>query len=642
MGSMNSNERTLQSSFTGKRYEQIKEFMINIWRSKAKYKVLMARRAFNLNYAFMEACAVQNDERYIVDNIISNTALLLCAEEIAEYYRQSKQFPRILIADDLLLHGRGIIKLLNNFENLIVEFLSKKNIEEEKAVIHEKLFSAVNIYVFAQNKEGVLINQRYALKSEQYLPLNELRGLSQEISNALQVCGIANTSYVLSVDLPAYLSKKMYYDNDLADSSYLFRYRGNSMLYYYKYDKSLLKTIRASFPVDCSRNGEMLTGLVLFGDVLSADFDELCKRIAFRLSTVIPYSRIVEILHYSNKKLARPKAQLVSFLLSIECLVEFCREEISADSTELYSILLRSDYSKIASNFDKASEIKYEITELFRSICFMNKFKDDFSEVLSEYVQTMRGFEKESFPFLYSNGGWLHSAMESSKLYEQAEDIFYEVGINAECAAASYLQGYKKFDPDSPGSDAIRLNQYLSIMNHRDVDSVTSIGCILGLMDSGLLSMNLERNQETIECVLKAGELATYVLPRRFSVFIPAFAIVERYFQKRKVDLKVAISSFIDYLQDHCYKQGESIRRDDREQLKKLKESKGILLYMYMAGQLFQDWDTELLTVGDRIASIEEQYGIYRPVQYQEEIRDEFLRKRHYAFCARLFIHSDE
>ena len=80
-------------------------------------------------------------------------------------------------------------------------------------------------------------------------------------------------------------------------------------------------------------------------------------------------------------------------------------------------------------------------------------------------------------------------------------------------------------------------------------DGVKSIGCLFELMDSGLLSMNIERGQNSIQCVLKSGELAMYVIPRRFSTFIPALAIVEEGAQKRNIDLKIAIGRFIDYLQ---------------------------------------------------------------------------------------------
>ncbi len=640
-GGCSPNEELLQSSFRGKRYDQIKEFMVNIWKSKAKYKIFMARRAFNLNYAFMEACGVQKDDSYQVDNIISNTAFLLCAEELADYYRRMGEFPRILIADDLLFHGRGIIKLLDNFASLVVEFLGGSDAKVEKSIVHEELFSAINIYVFAQNREGVLLDCHYALKAERYIAMNELRGLSQQISSALQKCGIANTSYVLSAVLPAYRSKDLKDDVDSSGKLY-FQYRGYSQPYYYKYSDKMLKTIRTSVPVNSRRLDKMFTSLVIFGDIPLNGFNDLCEDIAEQFETIVPSSRIAEILRYHSDMLVRPKAQLLAFLLSIESFADFCREKMYMEGVELYNVFLRSDFKKIITNFDKLSALRFEVMELFENICYGGADGCTIASKMVDYVQDIRGMEEykqESHASFKT--GYVEDAEENSSLCDTAEDIFYEVGINAECDASNYVRKRKAFKPTPHGSDVIRLNQYLSIMN-RKTDSVKSIGCVFELMDSGLLSMNLERNQGSIQCVLKSGELAMYVLPRRFSVFVHALAIVERTAQKRAEDIKIAISRFIDYLQDYCYEDGRNAEDKDRALLAKLKESKGILLYTYVSGQFFQDWDTELLTEGDRIASIVGQYGGYRPGKYQTELWDEIQRKNHYAFCAKMFIHSDK
>ena len=125
MEAVRSNEKLVRSSFSEEEYGKLLQFFQGIWQSNAAYKVFMARRAFNLNFAFMEIKDVQYKDEYKVEGIMSNTALLLCAEEIADRYRLTGHFPRIIIADDLLIHGRGIMKLIDNLECLLVEFLKK-------------------------------------------------------------------------------------------------------------------------------------------------------------------------------------------------------------------------------------------------------------------------------------------------------------------------------------------------------------------------------------------------------------------------------------------------------------------------------------------------------------------------------------
>ena len=48
-----------------------------------------------------------------------------------------------------------------------------------------------------------------------------------------------------------------------------------------------------------------------------------------------------------------------------------------------------------------------------------------------------------------------------SECYEFAEDIFYEIGIDAEYDANTYLATGKPFNPKKPGYDMITLLQYL-------------------------------------------------------------------------------------------------------------------------------------------------------------------------------------
>ena len=64
----------------------------------------------------------------------------------------------------------------------------------------------------------------------------------------------------------------------------------------------------------------------------------------------------------------------------------------------------------------------------------------------------------------------------------------------------------------------------MHIMNRKDSDIGKSIGCLFCLMDCGLVSMNSEtigeENGQKVRTVLKAGEMATYILPERFMILM--------------------------------------------------------------------------------------------------------------------------
>lgn len=648
MEDLRGSEQIIRSSFDADVYDELQGFFQNVWQSKASYKVFMARRAFNLNFAFMGMMDAQYVQEYRTDDIMSNTALLLYAEEIAEYYKAMDRFPSILIVDDLLIHGRGIIKLISNLESLVTEYINVGRIQKEsQEKIHRRLLVALNIYVFARNAEDILLDERFALRAVMRLIPRDLKRLSQQISRALQQCAVANTSYVLSASLPSSFFRDEYFDAQKFDGNSLFQYRGNSLRYYYRNTNNrILETIRFYLDDENDFVKHKVTALVVFGDVSysEGDFDQLCKEVADRLKVIIPYSRIVEILNYKQERLVRPRAQMLSYLLSILCFVDFCREKLSFDSNSLCGVLLQSDYGKIAANFGRAKRIQCELVQLFRYISHDDDLKKNIFAILEKGTDELALMHMGNAGKEYQIGRWTQvdesvGIMPSERIGEMAEDIFYEVGMNAEYRANQYIQTRTPFMVSKPGNDIIRLNQFLRLMRSDGVDEASSIGYVLSLMDSGLFAMNLELDQagQRAQCVLKAGELSTFVLPRRFSVLVPALSVVERGYLRKGNDKKSVVSKFIDFLGVYCPMRGDC-GEEDFELLDKLKRSKASLLYMYAAGQSFQDWNVDLLTQEERYFHGRDGTGKFDNARYLSWESNEKRRENYYSYCARMFL----
>lgn len=648
-------EHLLRTSFTEAEYDLLARFFQDVWLSDAAYKVFMARRAFNLNYAFMDVMSAQYGAEYKTEGIISNTALLLCAEEIAEYYRMTESFPKIILVDDLLIHGRGIMKLMDNLECLVADFLRDvQGCNVSRQSIHSKLVGAVSIYVYGQNTDGVLLDKQFSLKCVTRLPAGELKGLSQRISRALQRCGVANTSYVLSGELPWDFFRQEY-DRGF-DRGVLFPYRGNTLRYYYRNSGSgIMETIRFYRAGDgCFPRG-IVTSLAVFGDIPyqrddpHCAFNDLCRSVAGEIRQIIPYSRIAGILSYEEECLVRSRAQMLAYLLSIFGYCRFYQEKVSDNPQTIYKALLQSDYQKIASNFDRPKKLQLEMVQLFNYVSQGGPLCARMYEQLERCAGGLgRGLQgspdscQVASKWRPGSTGETHLSVET--LHEIAEDVFYEVGMNAECDANQCIQQQSKFDTSRPGSDFIRLEQYLAIMERRGFDVSSSMGCALNLMDSGLLAMNLDldASRGAVQCILKAGELSTFVLPRRFSVFVPALSIVERGCAKIESSRRVAVSRFIDYLQGHCYQQDGADCPEDTALLKKLRRSKVSLLYMYVAGQSFQDWDVNLLTDEDRLSHGVDELGNFSQERYSAWVANESKRIRYYNYCARTFLHAEK
>lgn len=650
---LSNDKRELNTYFDSDDYEKLCIFFKKIWSSKASYKVIMARRGFNLNYLFIKELKARYNENYNVDDIISNTALLFQAKEIADYYRIMKEFPEILIVDDILIHGRGIAKLIFDFEKLVIDYLEDTNFIIDYETVHKDLLSAINIYVFAQSEKGILLDNSYAVMSDKILSDKNLIILSQQISRALQQFDIANTSYVLSAELPwSFCREELERDNYFNRNTF-FQYRGNTLKYYYKEEGNILETIRFYYSYKTRSYKRIATSLTIF-DIPSKndEFDDLCGWVAQQILNIIPGSRLASLFLLPKKGLARPKAQLLSFLLSILSYIEFFREKISNDSEYIYLGLIRSDYLKIASNFDKLKMIRFEILRLFEYFSESEEVKNSFFMEVQKYTEkNNENLNTEWNENLFQVGKSCESEYSNehvSDIHEIAENIFYEIGLDAEYEAYQCQKGNIYLDIKNRSSceclDTIRLDQYYSYMRLYEILDSESIGVLLNLMDSGLLAMNMEFDSfnQNIQCVLKAGELSTFVIPRRLMVFIPALSLVESAVFDSSINVKDIIEEFIEYLYRRIYNQffsddGE-VNQDHIEDMDLLESATAQLLDIYDVGKNIQDWDISLLTEEEYFSHGIDELGNYSGMMQKEwmiEINDKI---QYYKLFAQEFL----
>lgn len=102
----------------GKNYYNLTlDFFKSIWETSARYKVFMSGRCLNLMYTFYQI-EYSNLSENVGKTIYSDTALLANAKEIAADYKKYNFFSRIIIVDDILVHGRTISVLLQSLQNL--------------------------------------------------------------------------------------------------------------------------------------------------------------------------------------------------------------------------------------------------------------------------------------------------------------------------------------------------------------------------------------------------------------------------------------------------------------------------------------------------------------------------------------------
>lgn len=608
--------RRLGESFLRDEYDGLARFFHNIWKKPHTYVVLFARRCLNLNEIFMQAYASECDMDCNREQIISNSALLLYSDEIADYYHEWGRFPSILIVDDMIYHGRGIVKLLHNLEELVlarVEEIRRCELtKDERYYVHRDLASTIDIYAYCVNQQSLLIddvNLRH-LDAETKRYTSELRKLSQQISKFLQAVDEPNTSYVLS--------SAQYLDFGLQSKNWLkqsWSYRGSqqdmffcvSSLHYAS--TGFLPSVRIHKKYGDFTSPEVkLTALVILGNVTTEKISKICRDIINVLQNydLNRFQTVSRILKSENILHQKARMQFLSFLLSVICLRHFyCDMGLAKTGPEIKSI----DLNKVACNFARRNDIYFELFELYGQL---NLWQD--LELL-----LYRAFSDSAEPFLSRLPKYWETNQNflTDNINSEVELLFSNIGMKSEESAWHTVNSLKRFRLEMLGEDLIPLDQYIAEISHRksttDISEISAISCMLAQMDNGLMSMNIEAaplyfesNFSKLCCVLKAGELATFVMPRYYHQFIPALALVERECWRLVTDRKNAVEQFIHELpekfpspteQSEDVTEALAVEANAYANLKK--NGSAFVSRLYACGQSLNGWNIDLVTMDD-------------------------------------------
>lgn len=586
----------LGESTLRRHYGQLYFFYQKMWKQPYSFIIMNARRCFNLNFIFMKVYgkAVPN-----ADRIISNNALALYAEEFASCYMRRQRFPSALIVDDLALHGRSLSRLLAELEELIIAELLSLTGElsrDERYYVRRSLASAVEINIYAANVQPLLIEDIYRqkLKCEYRMYAKSLRSLSQQISTFLQKADVPNTSYVLSCqvgNIPTpgqnWLEESWSYRGAKHQVFFAREFRAQEM--------NFLPTVR--FRRDfLQKDGprQWLTSMPLFGALDREELSHICGK-AFELLHEERFPWFRYILKREHPLLQKQRAQLLSLMLSMSWLVRFLEDSGGKFTTK------DSDIGKIARNFGKFDEVLPELEDLATDVVLLQKLHEALTDEVRAHAHS---FLREP---PHSCEGRECEEKERKFINYWLEDIFYDIGMEAEQDAHRSVS-LRRGTAGRHGVGVIALNDMLrretTLLNFGypkpSAPAEQKLSCMMSMMDNGLMALNFDctelSGRELVRTVLKAGELATFSLPRRLNMLIPALALVERDCWRLDLEESAAVKKFISTLPDRAGAQDER----ERDALSFLKSSgEEFTELLYKCGQSFSGWEIDLVTSND-------------------------------------------
>lgn len=491
-------------------YADAESFFVSIWESTAKYKVFLVRRCFNLMYSFFRGKYANNNTK-ITDTFYTDSSILANSAEIGDCYIKHGFFPRIMVIDDLLVHGRAISGTIDELITNVYAYLRETGIEESESVITDELLQSLSIHVIAMNNKPMLLKSKFYQRlvrdpesRDIWIP-RKWHELSSRISLSAADGYFSNTSYVFSLhetdgkdDLHLKFEKAAL---DLGFEKYTWNRRFN----YEVLTKPLYNThgdVAAFYTLRITQNNidqkYRIAPLIIMSDFRydpkengiekNAQFDRLLNGISSR---------------QGDKRL---RSELLYLLLSHNLLL-LLQEKIGKNiftSSDL-------DVDKISYTFkinenNSGEELIKQIAGLTSPIMSWDNMEDlilnatDGFEVLFENTK--------NDPDIKLDGGLL-------------EEIIAENGWMIEFIA------YKEYSRQYGISSTAQKEPILLLFNdvkglheanfnNRNINFADTIGTMMKLTDTGAMSIGVVEHKNAVCCAYRAGEQSQFIYPKRY------------------------------------------------------------------------------------------------------------------------------
>lgn len=189
----------------GAELDQVRRWLEEFAAAEAAYHAVMTRRCLNLMELVLSRYGDEMSDwvRQRFDCVMTENALLLQAEQVAKSYLLSGRFPRIMLADDLLVHGRSINRFFQTFQELVLRQIRALDAEVDPAGFEADFYRSIELWVFSENDTTMLLQPELQkrVRSCFIWPEEKWRDFSVRVANTIYSSNFSNTSYVVSAKL---------------------------------------------------------------------------------------------------------------------------------------------------------------------------------------------------------------------------------------------------------------------------------------------------------------------------------------------------------------------------------------------------------------------------------------------------------
>lgn len=557
---------------------------------------------------FIEEMDYDEIRRIVDEHFLTDSNLITQAGKVADFYRETGRFPKIIILDEIILHGRAVNSLLLKYESAVIKRLEQfdpQMSEEKRDFLIDRLAHLTELRIYAQNNEPLLLLSRYRhrLHHDRLYDPVQIRKLSQKFAVLILNSDVNNVAYSWNFKFNSLLAKKW---KDISYPSNFARMQTNMKsirqtcflwLYPNAVSPKAICTLRwkSTYAPLCST---LAVPFIIFDRMPRSNLLRLHKRICKDLQD-LQLDFLTDYEDYDIGEMDSCYLRWVSetndLILSYLMFRRFCEaggpHNIWLPGVQ-FSILNRN-FKLFSPAGQKHGSIENDLKKIWSWNPPCPDQLEQYFEILLEDAQPI--WKREDIGDVPDAVSINENSYEEKKLFRAVEDAISFIGYEAEQnACEKYSSGI--FFSDEILADwgrrysisetvALCENCLKSPCRSKTEDIYSILALIVQAMDIGIIGMNpeYEKSSDTLYTMVRAGEHSLFIKPERYQEYIPVLSEISRRCRESQLDLRTELKRFI-----HCLPQDDlDVTAEE--------------LYDFMEGlrsvkQEVKDWDFRLFT----------------------------------------------
>lgn len=578
---------------------------------------------------------------------ITDNNLISLAPALRGYFDSNLDFPQIMVADELLIHGRAFNAFLSKLEENVLSQEDEDDPVWDREWMRSRLERRITPWVYAENDGVLFLFRRYMkrMKAEKVCDKNTWRDISAKFARLIMTSAINNVSYSWSLRVPSWDMSRNFSKNVFEGGSYapfqhyvtnLQNVSQDTFIYLYpnEYDVRAICTIRTKesiLPLISGKTGFAKTSrqfapFITLDRVPPANHQALHEQIVHDISLDHGLEEAAELLTrgsgYRVGKITETNylwiAETNELILEYLLFRKFSDTVFAGTKWNIGRFARYVDFEPLSRNYswiktDSLVDVEWEFTDAEPGLKALWSWAppedqlERYLDILLEGVPSV--WDGDVFTCLSPHRRGLQKIPDVAPVSLAVQDAIAEIGYEAEQNAYELFSGGVSLSERSLANwgdqysitDILRkcdreLDGYSPYYRETvcETDLYQVVALLIQSMDIGFIGMTPLLGEESrwsnsddqLFTMVKAGEQALFIWPTRYRVFLPVLEAIEKRWPDR-MGTRIALSRLAA---EYCDEYSEL----NWNPSKLAKDLEKLLMKFRLTGQKLSEWNIPL------------------------------------------------